>query len=107
MEMECVLVWTTVSADTDWRRLASVLVAERLAACVSASAEMESTYRWEGQVETSRERQLVIKTTAARVPALEARVRALHDYAVPEFIVVPVVGGSEAYLNWIRESAAG
>jgi periplasmic divalent cation tolerance protein len=105
MKIECVLVWTTVSADADWRRLASVLVAERLAACVTASAEMESTYRWEGKVETSRERQLVIKTTAERVPALEARVRALHDYAVPEFIVVPVIGGSEAYLNWVRASA--
>ena len=107
MRSDCVLVWTTVSADADWRRLASVLVAERLAACVSASDEMESTYRWEGQVETSRERQLVIKTTAARVAALEARVRGLHDYALPEFLVVPVIGGSEAYLNWIRESSAG
>ena len=107
MGMECVLVWTTVSADADWGKLASVLVAERLAACVGASAEMESTYRWEGQVETSRERQLVIKTTAARVPALEARIRALHNYAVPEFIVVPVIGGSDAYLAWIRESVAG
>ena len=107
MDAECVLVWTTVSADADWRRLASILVDERLAACVNASAEMESTYRWEGQIETSRERQLTMKTTAARVPALEARVRALHDYALPEFIVVPIVGGSEAYLNWIKESAAG
>lgn len=107
MKSDCVLVWTTVSADADWRRLASILVAERLAACVSASAEMESTYRWEGQVETSRERQLVIKTTAVRVTALEARVRALHGYALPEFLVVPVIGGSEAYLNWIRESSAG
>ena len=107
MEIECVLVWTTVSADADWRRLASVLVVERLAACVSASAEMESTYRWEGQVETSKERQLIIKTTAERVSALEARVRALHDYAVPEFIVVPVIRGSDTYLSWIKESVAG
>ena len=45
MKSDCVLVWTTVSADADWRRLASILVAERLAACVSASAEIESTYR--------------------------------------------------------------
>ncbi len=107
MAADCVLVWTTVSAEADWRRLASILVTERLAACVSASAEIESTYRWEGQVETSRERQIVMKTTAARVAALEARIHALHDYALPEFIVVPVIGGSKAYLNWIRESAAG
>ena len=61
----------------------------------------------EGQVETDRERQLIIKTTAERVAALRARVHELHDYEVPEFIVMPIVGGSEAYLNWIRESTAG
>jgi uncharacterized protein involved in tolerance to divalent cations len=68
---------------------------------------MESFYRWKGQVETDHERQLIMKTTAARVPALRARVRDLHDYEVPEFIVMPILGGNEAYLNWIRESTAG
>jgi uncharacterized protein involved in tolerance to divalent cations len=69
--------------------------------------EMESFYRWKGQVETDHERQLIMKTTAGRVAALRARVHDLHDYEVPEFIVIPIVGGSEAYLNWIRESTAG
>jgi uncharacterized protein involved in tolerance to divalent cations len=68
---------------------------------------MESTYRWKGQVETDRERQLIMKTTVARIAALRARVHELHDYDVPEFIVLPIVGGSDAYLNWIRESTAG
>jgi periplasmic divalent cation tolerance protein len=66
-----------------------------------------SFYRWKGQVQSDRERQLIIKTTAGRVSALEARVRELHEYEVPEFIVVPIIGGSQAYLNWIRESTAG
>ena len=61
----------------------------------------------EGAGRDDRERQLVIKTTAARVPALKARLHELHDYELPEFIVVPIVGGSDAYLNWIRESTAG
>ena len=61
----------------------------------------------EGQVETDHERQLVMKTTAGRVAALRTRVHELHDYEVPEFIVMPIVGGSEAYLTWIRESTAG
>ena len=69
--------------------------------------EMESIYRWKGQVEADHERQLVIKTTVARVAALRARLHELHDYDVPEFIVMPIAGGSEAYLNWIRESTAG
>ena len=107
MENDCVVVWTTIGPAADGRGMASILVNERLAACVNVLPEMDSIYRWKGQVETDRERQLVIKTTAARVPALRARVRELHDYEVPEFIVLPIIGGSDAYLNWIRESAGG
>jgi periplasmic divalent cation tolerance protein len=107
MENDCVVVWTTIGSTADGRGMASILVTERLAACVNVLPEMESFYRWKGQVEDDRERQLVMKTTAARVAALKERVHELHDYDVPEFLVMPIVGGSEAYLNWIRESTAG
>ena len=56
--------------------------------------------------EAERERQVVIKTTAARMPELEARVHELHPYEVPEFVALPIEGGSERYLSWIRESTA-
>ena len=107
MKNDCVVVWTTLGSTADGHGIASMLVNERLAACVNVLPEMESIYRWKGQVETVHERQLVIKTTAGRVPALKARVHELHDYDVPEFIVTPIVDGSEAYLDWIRESTAG
>jgi periplasmic divalent cation tolerance protein len=107
MENDCVVVWTTIGSTADGRGMASILVTERLAACVNVLPEMESFYRWKGQVEADHERQLVMKTTANRVAALRARVHELHEYEVPEFIVMPIVGGSEAYLNWIRESTAG
>ena len=107
MKSDCVVIWTTVGRTANCREMASILVNERLAACVNVLAEMESIYRWKGQVETDYERQLVMKTTAERVPALRDRVLELHDYEVPEFIVTPIVGGSEAYLDWIRESTAG
>ena len=107
MENDCVVVLTTIGSTADGRGMASILVTERLVACVNLLPEMESFYRWKGQVETDHERQLIMKTTAARVPALRARVHDLHDYEVPEFIVMPIVGGSDAYLNWIRESTAG
>ena len=55
-------------------------------------------------MESARERQMMIKTTAERLPEVEARVRALHPYEVPEFVVIPIAGGSEKYLAWIRES---
>ena len=107
MKNDCVIVWTTIGSTADGRGMASILVGERLAACVNVLPEMESFYRWKGQVETDHERQLVMKTTAGRVPALKARVHELHDYDVPEFVVTPIVDGSDAYLAWIRESTAG
>jgi periplasmic divalent cation tolerance protein len=106
METGCVVVLTTVGRSTDGHTLASTLVAERLAACVNVLGEMDSVYRWQGAVETERERQIIIKTTAERLPMLQARVHELHPYEVPEFVVVPVVGGTEKYLNWLRESTS-
>jgi periplasmic divalent cation tolerance protein len=104
METECVIVLTTIASTTDGRELASILVTERLAACVNVLGEMESVYRWEGTVETDRERQIIIKTTAQRVAALKTRLHEIHTNEVPEFLVLPVIGGSERYLNWLRDS---
>jgi periplasmic divalent cation tolerance protein len=104
METGCVIVLTTIGSGFDGHTFASILVNERLAACVNLLAEMESTYRWKGTVETDRERHVVIKTTADRLPALQARIHQLHPYEIPELIVIAVAGGSEAYLGWIRES---
>jgi periplasmic divalent cation tolerance protein len=106
METGYVMVFTTIGIGVDARALASILVTERLAACVNVFAEMESVYRWKGAVETERERQLLIKTTAERVAALRTRLHEIHPYEMPEFLVVPVIGGSEAYLSWLRGSTA-
>lgn len=97
-----VLVLTTIPASAPPDRLARHIVSERLGACVNVLPSMRSLYRWEGAVEDAAERQLVIKTTRDRVAALEALLRQEHPYAVPEFLVMPVEGGSEAYLAWVR-----
>ena len=107
MAGNAVLVLTTWPADRDSASLVLALVQERLAACVNVLGEMQSTYRWAGQVETALERQLVIKTVEEQVPALESRLRELHPYEVPELLVVATAGGSEAYLRWLRESTEG
>jgi len=101
-----VIVLTTWPAGRDATAFAETLVAERLAACVAVSAEMRSTYRWKGTVEHEPERQLLIKTTEGRLRDLESRLRALHPYEVPEFLVLLVTSGSDAYLAWLRESVA-
>lgn len=104
MPLDCVIVLTTLPAGADAPAFARTLVTERLAACVNLLPEMTSVYRWEGAVSEDLERQLVIKTSRARVGALQARVRELHPYDLPEFVVLPVIDGSDAYLRWVVES---
>jgi periplasmic divalent cation tolerance protein len=99
-----VLMLTTWPDDRDPGALAHTLVEERLAACVSVLAPMVSVYRWEGAVEQSSERQVIIKTTAAQVEAVAERLAGLHPYDVPEMLVLPISKGSEAYLRWMADS---
>jgi periplasmic divalent cation tolerance protein len=102
---EVVLVLSTVPDDESAETIARALVEEKLAACVNLLAPMVSIYRWKGAVERDTERQLVMKTTRALVPALQKRIHELHSYELPEFIVVSVDGGSEEYLAWVGASA--
>lgn len=102
--MQFVVVMVTFPADGDVESFARTLVDERLAACVNVLPAMRSVYRWKGEIETASERQLLIKTKAANVAALEERVTALHPYDVPEFLVLPIEAGSAAYLAWLQES---
>ena len=99
-----VIALTTLPADADVEAFGKALVEDRLAACVNVLPEMTSIYRWEGKVEKAAERQVIIKTTAARLADLRDRIRELHTYDVPEFVVVPIVGGSDEYLRWVGES---
>ena len=99
-----VLILTTLPADADADAFATALVEAQLAACVNLLPVMESVYRWDGRVQRDSERQLIIKTSRERVATLWQRVRELHPYDVPEFIVLPIVDGNEAYLRWIGES---
>ena len=101
---EFVIVLTTLPADGDAEALARTLVTERLAACVNVLSPMLSIYMWQGAVEDAPERQLVIKTAASRVADLQERLKALHPYEVPEFLVLPIADGSRDYLSWISES---
>lgn len=100
---DLILILTTMPDDDRAAGLARTLVEERLAACVNVHAPMTSTYRWQGAIESTPERQVVIKTTRGRRAALEARLRALHPYELPELVVIDA-GGSDAYSKWVREA---
>ena len=99
---ELILILTTMPDDSRADELAAALVGEKLAACVNVHGPMVSTYRWKGAVERETERQIVIKTTRARLPALEARLKTLHPYELPEWIVLGAEA-SAAYGQWVME----
>lgn len=99
---DILLILTTVAAPADADRIAHALVEERLAACVTVLGAARSTYRWQGAVERADELPLLVKTTAARWPALRERLRALHPYDVPEMLVLRPADGWPAYLDWVR-----
>lgn len=100
---EIVLILTTVPEGFDADALARDLVEARLAACVSVLPPQRSTYRWQGAVETAQERQLVVKTTSAKVPAVRQALVGRHPYEVPEFLVVRTEA-DPAFGLWVRAS---
>ena len=103
---EHVIILSTAPTRTEAEAIARALVEEGLAACVQMRA-IDSVYRWEGSVEQAAEVALQIKTRAARANEVSARIATLHSYDVPEIVVIPVVGGSPAYLGWIDEAVGG
>jgi periplasmic divalent cation tolerance protein len=104
---DLVLVLTTVPAGGAGATIARTLVEERLAACVNLLPPMTSVYRWQGAISQDPEQQLIAKTRRDLVSRLEDRLRELHPYDLPEFLVVDVGGGSAGYLEWVRENTTG
>jgi len=102
----CVVLITVPDAESG-KRIAETLVEERLAACANRLPGLLSTYRWQGKVEQAAEELLVVKTREELVEGLTARVRELHPYTVPEIIALPIVAGSQYYLNWIALETRG
>lgn len=96
-----VVAVTTTDDDGKAGVLAGGIVEARLAACVQIVGPIRSVYRWAGKVENEQEWQLWIKTTADRLDDLTAWIKNNHDYDEPELVALPVIGGSETYLNWI------
>lgn len=98
------IVLTTTATVEQARELGRTLVDERLAACATIVPAVESIYRWRGEIETSGEALLLLKTDVKHLEGLRARLLAMHSYEVPESLVLPVESGSEGYLKWLGEN---
>jgi periplasmic divalent cation tolerance protein len=98
---KAIVVLMTAANRKEAGRVAEMLVEKRLAACVQILPEMESVYRWKGQVEREQEVLLLAKTTRTVFNELEREVRAMHSYQTPEMVALPVIAASAPYLKWL------
>ena len=100
--LKYLVVLVTASSAEEATMLASDLLEKKLAACIN-SFPVQSTYLWEGAIQQDQEYQLIIKTASHVFEALEKRIVELHHYDVPEIIALPIMKGSQSYLNWISQ----
>ena len=98
---EFLQIVTTTGSRDDADRLARALVERRLAGCVQVVGPISSTYWWQGELETAEEYLCLVKSSRDAYPALEAAIRELHPYDVPEILAHAVVAGSQGYLDWL------
>jgi periplasmic divalent cation tolerance protein len=98
------LVLTTTGSESEARKIAEMLVERRLAACVNILPRIHSIYRWQGNVESAEESLLLVKTSKENEAHVQAAIRELHSYELPECISIPIEGGSVEYLQWITHS---
>lgn len=103
---DAIQVVTTAATKPDAQAIATAVVAKRLAACAQVIGPITSTYWWQGQIETAEEWLCVVKSRQDLYEPLEQAIREIHPYEVPEILAVPVVQGSQDYLEWMDHELA-
>lgn len=106
MADEILLALSTFPDIETARRISRELVSGAFAACANIIPAIESIYRWQGKVEQGNETLVLFKTSAARYPAFQERLKSLHPYDVPEIICFPLTGGWPPYLRWVADNSA-
>jgi len=97
------MVFVTVGSETEAKKIARILVEEKLAGCVNFYP-VTSVYRWQNQICEDGEWQLVIKTQMGLFSTLSAKIQELHSYDVPEIIALPIINSSMSYSQWLQDS---
>ncbi len=100
---DAIQVVTTTPTKDLAERIASALVERHLAACVQVAGPIRSTYRWKGAIESAEEWVAIAKTRRVKFAEVEAAIRAMHPYEVPEILAVPILDGAADYLKWLAE----
>lgn len=101
LDSEIVAVYAVFASAEEARRIGRTMIEQRLAACVNILGSCDSIYRWEGKVEQAEEVAAIFKTAGAKDEALMAAIHALHSYAVPAIVRLPIAASHRAYLDWV------
>lgn len=105
-DIEHIVILVTCAKEEEADRIATEIVTEKLAACINVIPRIRSYYIWEGKLQKDEEYLLLIKSLPGKVKKLEETIQRLHSYDIPEFIILPLIGGSEKYLGWMEEIRA-
>jgi len=100
-EQDKVVVLITTGTEEEANKIASVLLNQRKAACVNIASRINSLFWWQDKLDSAEESLLIIKTKASQLDEIVRLVKELHSYEVPEIIALPIIGGSQDYLEWI------
>ncbi|MCP4650736.1 MAG: divalent-cation tolerance protein CutA [PVC group bacterium] len=102
---EFIVIFITASSQDEADVLTDLLIGEKVAACVN-TAPVNSVFSWKGAIERTGEIQLFVKTKRSLFEKVERLIKNHHSYEVPEIIALPIVAGSESYLDWMSETTA-
>ena len=100
-----IVILVTTSSEQEAHKIADLLLSRRKAACVNIVPKVESSFWWQGKLDSAKESLLIIKTEASLLSEIVDLVRTAHSYEVPEIIALPIIGGNVDYLKWIGDEA--
>lgn len=98
-----VVVFVTVGSEAEARKIADLLLDHRKAACINIVPRVDSSFWWQGKVDSAQESLLIIKTRESLLPEVTRLVKEAHSYTVPEIVALPIIGGNEDYLKWLDD----
>jgi periplasmic divalent cation tolerance protein len=99
-----VLVMVTCASQEEARKISGRLLAKRLVACANILPKVKSRFWWDGKLDSADELLITMKTVRANFKKIEAEIKRIHSYKVPEIIAVPITAGSRDYLDWISQA---
>ncbi len=99
---ETALVYVTASDKEEAEKIANSVITERLAACANILGNVSSIFLWKGAIQNESEIGFFLKTAVEKIPLLTKRISELHSYEKPCIIAIPIIGGSEQFLDWIK-----